>query len=295
MAPDRTPARLPPPLTPPLSGADLDPATIAQRKQTAARAAAELVLDGMTIGLGTGSTVAYLLAALGERSDELRQTRCVATSPATAATARSLGLHVGELDEVGELDLAIDGADQVDPDCWLIKGGGGAHTREKIVACAARRFVVIVSVEKLVSRLSPPIPLELLRFGSQRTLSELGQARLRDVVERETDRSAGAGAGETEDRRMVDEATGRQAAVSPDGNLLAWYDGPFADARLLAARLAQTPGVVEHGLFAPELVSEVLIAGGDGLTRRAGGKSVAGPDAERPGCGPRPSCGAKLM
>ena len=265
MAPDRTPARSSPSLSGTdsdpasldsanpgpanLGPADLDPETIARRKSAAARAAAELVVDGMALGLGTGSTVAFLLAALGERADRLRQTRCVATSPATAELARSLGLRVDELDEVGELDLAIDGADQVDPDCWLIKGGGGAHTREKIVACAARRFVVIVSVEKLVSRLTPPVPLEVLRFGAGRTLAELRHARLRDV------------------------------GASPDGNLLAWYDDPFEDARLLAARLGQTPGVVEHGLFAPELVSEVLIAGGAppqdggvGVTRRAGGR-----------------------
>ncbi len=125
----------------------LDPETIEERKDAVARAEAELVTDGMALGLGTGSTVAYLLRALGERADELRETRCVATSPETARIARELGLSVHELDEVGELDLAIDGADQVDPDCWLVKGGGGAHTREKIVAAAARRFGVIVSAE----------------------------------------------------------------------------------------------------------------------------------------------------
>jgi ribose 5-phosphate isomerase A len=242
MAPDRATARLPPPLTPPPSDADLDPETIARRKQAAARAAAELVVDGMTLGLGTGSTVAFLLTALGERAGELARTRCVATSPETARVARSLGLRVVELDEVGELDLAIDGADQVDPDCRLVKGGGGAHTREKIVACSARRFVVIVSVEKLVSRLGPPVPLEVLKFGVQRTLAEIGHARLRDV------------------------------GASPDGNPIADYFGPVDDPRALAERLSQTPGVVEHGLFAPELVSEVLIAGEDGITRRAGGK-----------------------
>jgi ribose 5-phosphate isomerase A len=278
MAPDRATARLPQPLTPPLSDADLAPETIAQRKQAAARAAAELVVDGMALGLGTGSTVAFLLTALGERASELTRTRCVATSPETAQIARELGLHVGELDEVGELDLAIDGADQVDPDCWLIKGGGGAHTREKIVACAARRFVVIVSVEKLVSRLTPPIPLEVLRFGAQRTLAELGDARLRDVIERDTGQTGeSARTRETEGDQEIGnrQTTDRQAAVSPDGNLLAWYDGHFEDASLLAARLGQTPGVVEHGLFAPELISEVLIAGGDGVTRRAGGKPAA--------------------
>jgi ribose 5-phosphate isomerase A len=235
MASDRAPET-----PPPLSGADLDPTTIERHKDAAARAAAELVQDGMSIGLGTGSTVAYLLTALGERAEELRGARCVATSPATAAIARDLGLTVAELDDVGELDVAIDGADQVDPDGWLIKGGGGAHTREKIVATSARRFVVIVSAEKEVPRLAPPVPVEVLRFGARRTLIALGDARPRDV------------------------------GTSPDGNLIADYLGPVESARALAERLSGTAGVVEHGLFPPEIVSEIFIAGTDGVRRRAG-------------------------
>jgi ribose 5-phosphate isomerase A len=169
----------------------------------------------------------------------------VATSPATAVIARELGLRVQELDEVGELDIAIDGADQVDPDGWLVKGGGGAHTREKIVAACARRFVVIVSAEKEVARLGPPVPVEILRFGAGRTLRALGDARPRDI------------------------------GASPDGNLIADYLLPFDDPRALAERLSAAPGVVEHGLFPPEMVSEILIAGADGVRRRAGGKPAA--------------------
>ncbi len=229
----------------PLNDEELDPETIDRHKDAAARAAAELVQDGMKVGLGTGSTVAYLLAALGERADELQHVRCVATSPATARIARELGLSVGELDEVGELDIAIDGADQVDPQGWLIKGGGGAHTREKIVAAAAKRFVVIVSAEKMVMRLGPPVPLEVLRFGAGLTLTTVGDATLRDTE------------------------------LSPDGNLIADYAGPVEDARGLATRLSATPGVVEHGLFAPEMVSEVVIAGVDAVKRRAGRKPVS--------------------
>ncbi len=256
---------------PPLSGEDLDPQTIARRKEAAARAAAELVRDGMAVGLGTGTTVAYLLAALGERARELTRARCVATSPATAQVARELGLNVHELDEVGELDVAIDGADQVDPGCWLVKGGGGAHTREKIVAAAAARFVVIVSAEKLIPRLTPPVPLEVLRFGVQRTLAAVGDARLR-----ETNGGADGGddVGGVGSPGGGGARGGGRAAVSPDGNLLADYHGPVEDPRELAQRLSATPGVVEHGLFAPELVSEVLIAGGNGVSRRVGGKPV---------------------
>jgi ribose 5-phosphate isomerase A len=240
MASDRAPET-----PPPLSGTDLDPAAIERHKETAARAAAALVTDGMRVGLGTGSTVAHLLTALGERAEELRGARCVATSPATATIARELGLSVQELDEVGELDIAIDGADQVDPDGWLVKGGGGAHTREKIVAACARRFVVIVSAEKEVARLGPPVPVEVLRFGAGRTLRALGDARPRDI------------------------------GASPDGNLIADYLLPFDDPRALAEHLSGTPGVVEHGLFPPEMVSEILIAGADGVQRRAGGKTAA--------------------
>jgi ribose 5-phosphate isomerase A len=229
----------------PLSGSQTDSAEIGHRKLEAARAAAMLVQDGMAVGLGTGTTVAYLLAALGERAGELKRARCVATSPATAQIARDLGLKVHELDEVGELDIAIDGADQVDPEGWLVKGGGGAHTREKIVATAARRFVVIVSAEKEVARLGPPVPLEVLQFGVQRTLAAIGDVRLRDV------------------------------RASPDGNLIADYTGPVRDARRLAERLSATPGVVEHGMFAPEMVSEIFVAGADGVRRRAGGKRPA--------------------
>src|SRR3954470_8105958 len=107
------------------------PVSVAHEKKLAAEAAAQLVEDGMTVGLGTGSTVAYLLRALAARGLDLR---CVATSPATEQAARALGLAVEPLDALGALDIAIDGADQVDPNGWLIKGGGGAHTREKVVA-----------------------------------------------------------------------------------------------------------------------------------------------------------------
>jgi ribose 5-phosphate isomerase A len=217
-----------------------DDATVAEHKRAAARAAAELVKDGMRVGLGTGSTVAYLLPAIAERG--LEGLRCVATSPATEAAARALGLSVHPLDELGELDIAIDGADEIDPQGWLVKGGGGAHTREKIVASAARRFVVIASSEKYVAELAAPVPLELVAFGVQHTLLDLDPARLRGVE------------------------------PSPDGGLIADYLGPVSDPRELSARLSGTPGVVEHGLFEPELVSLVLIAGDGGVERRTGAK-----------------------
>jgi ribose 5-phosphate isomerase A len=207
-------------------------------KRLAAETAAALVEDGMAVGLGTGSTVGYLLPALAARGLALRG---VATSPATEAAARALGLAVEPFSGRGaleRLDLALDGADQVAPDGWLVKGGGGAHTREKAVAAAAERFVVVVSSDKLVDRLAPPVPLELLQFGLAATLGRLGTVALRDVP------------------------------PSPDGGVIADFTGAFDDPRTLAQRLAAEAGVVDHGLFPPELVSEVVVATGDGVEIR---------------------------
>jgi ribose 5-phosphate isomerase A len=152
---------------------------IQDEKRAAAELAAGLVEDGMTVGLGTGSTVACLLPALAERG--LEQIRCIATSPETEASARELGLPVEPFDDLERLDIAIDGADQVDRAGWLVKGGGGAHTREKIVAAAADRFVVIASSDKEVKRIAPPVPLELVPYGVGATLRLLRHATLRDV------------------------------------------------------------------------------------------------------------------
>jgi ribose 5-phosphate isomerase A len=209
-----------------------------QEKQAAAEAAAALVREGMLVGLGTGSTVKYLLEALARRSLDLR---CVATSPRTEAAGRELGLTIEPFEGLDRLDIAIDGADQVDPACWVVKGGGAAHTREKIVAAAADRFVVIASSDKLVEVIAPPIPLELLAYGLDATLHRLGSVALRDVP------------------------------PSPDGGVIADYLGAVDDPAQLSARLAETPGVVEHGLFPPALVSEVLVAHGDQVERLAPG------------------------
>ena len=202
--------------------------SLEREKQLAAEAAAQLVEDGMTVGLGTGSTVGFLLPALAARGLELR---CVATSPATEEAARALGLRVESFGGAGaptRLDIAIDGADQVEPSGWLVKGGGAAHTREKVVAAAADRFVVVASSDKFVDRLKPPVPLELLEYGLAATLRRLEHVRLRDVPR------------------------------SPDGGVIADYLGEFDDPELLALQLSTTAGVVEHGLFPPWLVSEVL-------------------------------------
>jgi len=198
-------------------------------KRVAAEAAALLVEDHMTIGLGTGTTVAHLLAAIARRHLDIR---CISTSAGTEAAARGLGIHTESFDDVDAVDLAIDGADQVAPDFWLVKGGGAAHTREKLVAVAAARFVVIADSTKIVDALTAPIPLELVPFGLPSTLRRLAPTDLRDVPR------------------------------SPDGGVIADYRGDIGEPAALASRLAGAPGVVEHGLFPPDMVTAVVVGRG---------------------------------
>jgi ribose 5-phosphate isomerase A len=207
---------------------------VEDEKRNAAEAAGQLVEDGMTVGLGTGSTVAYLLPALAARGLTLR---FVATSVGTEEQARSLGLPVEAFEGIARLDIAVDGADQIAPDGWIVKGGGAAHTREKVVATSSDRFVVIASSDKLVETIASPIPLELLPFGLDATLARLGEVELRDVP------------------------------PSPDGGIIADYLGPVEDPAAVAAWLSATAGVVDHGLFPPELTSEVLVGRGDEVER----------------------------
>jgi ribose 5-phosphate isomerase A len=209
-------------------------------KRLAAEAAAELVEGGMSVGLGTGSTVAHLLPALSARS--LQGLRCVATSDATEEHAKELGIPVEDFDALDRLDIAIDGADQIAPDRWLVKGGGAAHTREKIVAAAAERFVVIADSSKTVERITAPIPLELHAYGLASTLKRLG-----DEI------------GPVEIRKGT--------PPSPDGGIIADYQGKVDDTSKLAARLAAAPGVVDHGLFPAEMVSAVIIGRGEEVER----------------------------
>ena len=207
------------------------------QKRAAAEAAALLVESGMRVGLGTGSTVAFVLPALARRRLSLR---CVATSDATEVQARELGLPVEPFEALEALDIAIDGTDQVAPDGWLVKGGGGAHTREKVVAAASARFVVVADSSKVVSELRSPVPLELLRFGLAATLFAFrGDVEVR----------AGTG-------------------PSPDGGVIADYLAPLGDPADAAAMLAAVPGVVDHGLFPASMVTDVLIANGRDVEHR---------------------------
>lgn len=208
---------------------------VEREKAAAAEAAAELVTEGMTLGLGTGSTVAHFLPALARRTVSVR---CVASSPRTEQAAREHGLTVEPLDTIDELDITIDGADQIARDGWLVKGGGAAHTREKILAATARQFVVIADSTKTVTSVHAPIPVELLNFGLEATLRQLMPVQVRAVP------------------------------ASPDGGVIADYQGPVGEPDQLAAWLSATPGLVEHGLFPPQLVSMMLIARGQSIEQR---------------------------
>jgi ribose 5-phosphate isomerase A len=203
-------------------------------KQAAGRHAASYVEDGMRVGLGTGTTVHWTIVALGERKADIT---CVATSVATEQLAREVGLQVVAPADQPELELAIDGADEVDPQLNLVKGGGGAHTREKIVASMAARFVVVVDESKLVGQLGRfGLPFEVLEFG----------------VPLVTRRVAALGA-----RSFT-----RRAEPSDNGNPL--YDAdlfPIADPPALDRELDSIPGIVEHGIFPAAMVERVIVAG----------------------------------
>lgn len=206
-------------------------------KDAAARAAVALVRDGMRLGLGTGSTAAIMVNRLAERvhAEGLRL-RCAATSRATCEQALALGLQVEELDAIGWLDMTIDGADEIDPDLNLVKGGGGAHLREKITAAASDRMVVIADPGKVVEALGAfHLPVEVIPFGIDTTRTHI--QRLLDAEDLTR-------------RPMLLRQRDGQPFVTDEGNLILDLSlDLIAHPRRLAAGLAAIPGVVEHGLF----------------------------------------------
>jgi ribose 5-phosphate isomerase A len=207
-------------------------------KDEAGRHAARYVTDGMKVGLGTGSTVHFTILELGDRLPDIV---CTATSRATEELATSLGLEVITPDEIGSLDIAIDGADEVDPAFNLTKGGGGAHTREKIVESMTTRLIVVVDESKLVPALGPfGTPLEVLDFAPQTVIAAVKALGAADVAVR--------------------------PQRSDNGNLLMSADfGSIADPVALAAQLAAVPGLVEHGIFPGSMVERVVVAGARGV------------------------------
>jgi ribose 5-phosphate isomerase A len=222
-----------------------------QMKRRAAGAALAHVADGMRLGLGTGSTARHFVELLGERVRAGLKVRCVATSEATAQQAAGVGVSLTDLDDMPELDLTVDGADEIDGQLRLIKGGGGALLREKIVANASRRMIVIADAGKCVARLGAyPLPIEVVPFGLEATRRAIVRA------------AASAGAGGPLRLRLRHDGT---TFITDEGHHI--LDAEFAsiaEPEALASAIAAVPGVVEHGLFIG-LASVAFIAGADGV------------------------------
>jgi ribose 5-phosphate isomerase A len=205
-------------------------------KRAAAERAAALVMDGMRIGLGTGSTAAHLVRCLGERVRDGLRIVAVPTSEATREQAEREGIPLTSLDDTAELDLTIDGADEIDGELRLIKGAGGALLREKIVASASRRMVVIADGSKRVTRLGRfPLPIEVVPFG-------LGATRR--AVQGAIERSRCGG-----DIRLRTAPNGGPFRTDGEHYILDAHLGQIDRPDVLAAALVAIPGVVEHGLF----------------------------------------------
>jgi ribose 5-phosphate isomerase A len=227
-------------------------------KREAAAAAVALVEPGMRLGLGTGSTAKHFVDLVGAKVKAGLDVVCVPTSEATRIQAESLGIPLTTLDDTPELDLTVDGADELDDDLQLIKGGGGALLREKIVAAASRRLVIIADASKRVARLGAfPLPVEIVRFGMTATRNR--------VV------ACAADAGCRGEMRMRVGPEGRPFLTDGGNLILDCAFGTIKDAPLLDARLRAIPGVVETGLFLG-MADTAYIAGADGvvtLSRRS--------------------------
>ena len=225
------------------------------QKQAAGAAAAREIQDGMTVGLGTGSTAAHFVAALARRAKaEGLALRCVATSLATAELAVGLGLAVVPLDSVDGIDITVDGADEIGPGLSLIKGGGAALLREKLVWESSRRCLVIADAAKVVATLGAfPLPIEVVAFGHAATARRVAAAaQAVGVVAAPTLRTRDGVPVQTDSGQVI-------------------YDlacGSLPDPQRLARDLKLVTGVIDHGLFLG-LAHEALIGGADGIARLA--------------------------
>jgi ribose 5-phosphate isomerase A len=216
-----------------------------EAKRMAAKRALEFVDDGMSLGLGTGTTAAIFIQELGERVKQGLRVRGIATSDASHQLAESLSIPMTTFDECPTLDLAIDGADEVGPGLALIKGGGGALLREKIVASAARRFIVVADSSKLVGTLGRfPLPVEVIKMALPIVARKLEELSLNPTLRHHPDGSVYI---TDENNFIVDCAC-----------------GSISDPAKTAAEIRRIVGVVEHGLFL-NMASIALIAGEDGI------------------------------
>jgi ribose 5-phosphate isomerase A len=211
-------------------------------KEAAARASLGFIRDGQVVGLGTGSTAACFIRLLGEQVKNGLRVRGIPTSVRSRDLALSLGIPLTTLDECQEIDVTVDGADEVDPELRLIKGGGGALLREKIVASATKRLIIVADATKRVAVLGKfPLPVEVIQFA-------------RALV---TKRIAAFGAQVT----VRLEGSGKPYVTDEKNHILDCSFGQIPDADDLARRLSDMPGVVEHGLFIG-MASTVLVAKG---------------------------------
>ena len=224
---------------------------IENAKRLAAARAADLVRPGMRLGLGTGSTARHFVDFVGAKVSAGMDLLCVPTSEATRAQAQSLGIPLTTLDDTPELDLTVDGADEFDPALNLVKGGGGALLREKIVAAASGRMIVITDRSKQVDRLGRfPLPVEVVPFGLEAT---------RRLVAKVAGQVGCTGA-----IRLRHDSAGHVFVTDGGHYILDCAFGAIPDVAGLAAGLVSVPGVVEHGLFIG-LAKAVIVADAAGV------------------------------
>jgi len=232
------------------------------KKQVGYKAVDDYVRSGMVVGLGTGSTAKFAVDRVGEllKSGALKDIVAIPTSVRTKEQAEELGIPLTTLATHSALDVAIDGADSVDPQFNLVKGGGGAHLREKMVEVCAKKFIVIVDESKLCDGLGPhfPLPVEIAPFCHEHTLRTV--AALPSLAGCEAKLRLGSAA-------TGSKVDGDQPAVTDNGNYVVdlFFKKPIADPALAAKELKSTVGVVEHGLFCG-MASAVIIAGKDGIS-----------------------------
>ncbi|WP_276255275.1 ribose 5-phosphate isomerase A [Halomontanus rarus] len=225
-------------------------------KRRAGERAAEAIEDGSVVGLGTGSTTAFAIEAIGRAVDDGLEVRGIPTSFQSRRLAIDRGIPLTSLDEVSRVDLAIDGADQVSEAGDLIKGGGGAQTREKLVATAADRFLVVADPSKLSARLERSVPVEVVPDAHTVVADRVADLDLDSALALED----GGGRGGEPTLREASHKDG--PVVTDNGNLLLdCAFGPITDPEALATRLSSLPGVVEHGLFVG--MADVVYVGTD--------------------------------
>jgi len=215
-----------------------------QEKEAAARASLRFIKDGQVVGLGTGSTAAHFIRLLGEQVKNGFRIRGIPSSDRSGEQATSMGIPLTTLDECQQIDVTVDGADEVDPQLRLIKGGGGALLREKIVASATRQLVIVADATKRVPVLGMfPLPVEVIKFAQALVVKKIEALGAQVALRRD--------------------ANGKPYLTDERNHILDCRFGQIPDADVLARQLSDMPGVVEHGLFIG-MASVVLVAeGGD--------------------------------